>query len=124
MATIETKLPGSIVQITTKTPPTRLTGRMQTGTTSILKVDVAALEKQLLSTVKGEVRFSAGDRGMYASDAGNYRMVPTGIVLPTDVEDVMNALAVCRRHGAPIVSRGGGTGIPGQTVNAAVVLDF
>lgn len=124
MATFETKLPGSIVQITTKTPPTRLTGRMQTGTTSNLTVDVAALEKELLSSVKGEVRFSAGDRGMYASDAGNYRMVPIGIVLPKDADDVLHTLSACRRHGAPIVARGGGTGIPGQTVNVAVLLDF
>ena len=61
---------------------------------------------------------------MYASDAGNYRMVPIGVVLPRDADDVVHTVAVCRRHGAPIVARGGGTGIPGQTVNAAVVLDF
>ena len=42
----------------------------------------AALESELRSGIKGEVRFSAGDRGMYASDAGNYRMVPIGVVLP------------------------------------------
>jgi len=53
---------------------------------------------------------------MYASDAGNYRMVPIGVALPKDVDDVMHTLAVCRSHGAPIVARGGGTGIPGQTV--------
>ena len=94
MARTETKLPGSIVQITTKTPPTRFKGRMQTGTPSILKVDVAALEKELLSGVRGEVRFSAGDRGMYASDAGNYRMVAIGIVVPKDAEDVLHTLAV------------------------------
>ena len=51
-------------------------------------------------------------------------MVPIGVVLPKDADDVMHVLAVCRRHGAPIVARGGGTGIPGQTVNVAVLLDF
>jgi FAD/FMN-containing dehydrogenase/Fe-S oxidoreductase len=61
---------------------------------------------------------------MYASDAGNYRMVPIGVVRPVDVDDVVNAVGVCRLHGVPIVARGGGTGIPGQTVNAAVVFDF
>jgi FAD/FMN-containing dehydrogenase/Fe-S oxidoreductase len=91
---------------------------------SMLTLDVGAIERELREWIKGEVRFSDGDRGMYASDAGNYRMVPVGVVLPTDAEDVVNALAVCRRYGAPIVSRGGGTGIPGQTVNTAVVLDF
>src|SRR5438046_10115041 len=97
---------------------------MQAGTTSTLTLDVATIEKELRRGIKGEVRFSDGARGMYASDAGNYRMVPIGVVLPKDVDDVMHTLAVCRRHGAPLVARGGGTGIPGQTVNVAVVLDF
>lgn len=51
-------------------------------------------------------------------------MVPIGVVLPKNAEDVAQTLAVCRRHGAPVVARGGGTGIPGQTVNVAVLLDF
>ena len=51
-------------------------------------------------------------------------MVPIGVVLPVDADDVLQAVAVCRKYGAPIVARGGGTGIPGQTVNVAVLLDF
>ena len=45
-------------------------------------------------------------------------------MLPKDADDVIRTLDACRRHGAPIVARGGGTGIPGQTVNVAVLLDF
>src|SRR5215467_4005918 len=79
------------------------------------------LERDLRSALKGDVQFDAGARGMYASDAGNYRMVPIGVVRPVDADDVVNAMTVCRQHAVPIVARGGGTGIPGQTVNAAVV---
>ena len=124
MARIETAVSNSVIQITTKTPPTRIADGLQTGTTSTLKVNVAAIERELRASVDGEVRFSAGDRGLYASDAGNYRMVPLGVVLPKTIDDLEQTVAVCRRHGAPIVARGGGTGIPGQTVNVAVVLDF
>src|SRR3954463_12396944 len=124
MQTIETELSDQFIRITTKVPPTKINDRMQTGTTSTLTLNVGTLEKELRAGIKGEVRFGDGDRGMYASDAGNYRMVPIGVVLPMDTEDVMHVLAVCRRHGAPIVARGGGTGIPGQTVNVAVLLDF
>jgi FAD/FMN-containing dehydrogenase/Fe-S oxidoreductase len=124
MQNIETKLSDQFIRITTKVPPTHIDDRMQTGTTSTLTLDVATIEKELRGEIKGEVRFGDGDRGMYASDAGNYRMVPIGVVLPVDADDVMHVLAVCRRHGAPIVARGGGTGIPGQTVNVAVLLDF
>ncbi len=124
MQTIETKLSESMIRITTKTPPTRIEERLQTGTTRHIDIDLRALERELRDGVKGEVRFTDGDRGMYASDAGNYRMVPIGVVLPKDAGDVLHTVNVCRRYGAPIVARGGGTGIPGQTVNVAVVLDF
>ena len=120
MANTSTKL----VQIETKAPPTILKDRLQTGTTSQLTVDVAGLEKELKSNVKGEVRFSLADRGLYASDASNYRMIPLGVILPKNAEDVETAVALCREYDAPIFARGGGTGIPGQTVNNGVLFDF
>ena len=61
---------------------------------------------------------------MYASDASNYRMVPLGVVLPHDNEDVIATVSACREYGAPIFGRGGGTSIPGQTVNNGVLIDF
>ena len=105
-------------------PVTSMPASLLPSPTKTLLTHSGSLECDLRTEIKGEVRFDRGDRGMYASDAGNYRMVPIGIVLPRDIDDVVHTVAVCRRHGAPIVARGGGTGIPGQTVNAAVVLDF
>src|SRR3954452_7085156 len=119
----ETGMSNSLIQFTTKQPPTRIENRLQTGTTDKISIDVRALERELRAVMRGDVRFGGGDRGMYASDAGNYRMVPIGVVLPRDADDVLQTLAVCRRDGAPIVARGGGTGIPGQTVIVAVLLD-
>ena len=114
----------SLVTITTKTPPTQLNNRLQTGTTRQLIVDAAALEQKLRSSIQGEVRFGGADRGMYASDASNYRMIPLGVILPRDADDVVAAVAACRKYGAPIFARGGGTAIPGQTVNDGVLFDF
>lgn len=86
-------------------------------------VDAAALERDLRRRIRGEVRFDSATRATYSTDASNYRNVPTGVVLPVDVDDVVEAVAACRRHGAPIVHRGGGTSLAGQTANAAVVID-
>lgn len=86
--------------------------------------DATALADELRRTVAGEVRFDAGSRALYATDASNYRQVPIGVVLPRDAAGVEAAVAACRRHGAPLVGRGGGTSLAGQTCNAAVVLDF
>ena len=74
--------------------------------------------------LEGEVRFTAGDGGLYAFDASIFRQSPIGVVLPKHANDVLAALEVCRRFGAPVLARGCGTALAGQTVNAAVVFDF
>jgi FAD/FMN-containing dehydrogenase/Fe-S oxidoreductase len=78
----------------------------------------------LRAAIAGEVRFTPGDRALYSYDASIYRQVPIGVVIPRDADDVEAALAVCRKHGVPVLGRGCGTGLAGQTVNAAVVFDF
>jgi len=88
------------------------------------EVDVRALERGLRRSVEGEVRFSPGDRGLYSATGANYRQLPIGVVIPRTVDDVIATVAACREHGAPLLSRGGGTGLAGQTTNTAVVIDF
>ena len=87
-------------------------------------VDRGRLARDLEREVRGDVRFDDGARGAFANDASIYRQVPLGVVAPRDADDVAAVLAVCRRYHAPVVSRGGGTGLAGQSVNAAVMLDF
>ncbi len=82
------------------------------------------LERRLRATVRGEVRFDAGSRALYATDASNYRQVPIGLVVPLDAEDVEATIAACREFDAPVLSRGAGTSLAGQCCNVAVVLDF
>ncbi len=82
------------------------------------------LEAELRRMVTGEVRFDRGTRAIYATDSSNYRHIPIGVVLPRTREDVMNTVAICRRHHAPLLSRGAGTSLAGQCCNVAVILDF
>jgi FAD/FMN-containing dehydrogenase/Fe-S oxidoreductase len=87
-------------------------------------VDVRGLQAALRRAIEGEVRFDDGSRALYAHDASNYRQVPLGVVIPRSKDDAVAVIAACRSFGAPIVSRAGGTGLCGQTVNAAVVIDW
>ncbi|MFF5233258.1 FAD-binding and (Fe-S)-binding domain-containing protein [Dactylosporangium sp. NPDC000521] len=84
----------------------------------------AQLARELGRAVRGEVRFSPGDRALYGYDASIFRQLPIGVVLPRDAADVEAALGICRRYGAPVFGRGCGTALAGQTVNAAVCFDF
>jgi hypothetical protein len=58
------------------------------------------------------------------TDSSNYRQLPLGVVIPRDAADVVATHAACRAHGAPIVNRGGGTSLAGQSCNTAVVIDM
>ncbi|MBZ5524854.1 MAG: FAD-binding protein [Acidobacteriia bacterium] len=84
----------------------------------------AELEAALKRSVRGEVRFDRGSRALYATDGSNYRQVPIGLVIPRDAEDVIAAVAACRKFDAPLLARGAGTSLAGQCCNVAVVLDF
>jgi FAD/FMN-containing dehydrogenase len=89
-----------------------------------LNVDGVALDAELRRTVSGEVRFDAGSKALYATDGSNYRQVPIGVVIPKSKQDVIETIAACRKFGAPLLSRGGGTSLAGQCCNVAVVIDW
>lgn len=84
----------------------------------------AALEDALRSSVGGEVRFDEYTRHLFSTDASLYAIEPIGVVFPRDGDDVVAAVNAAAQFGVPVLPRGGGTSLAGQTVGAAVVLDF
>jgi FAD/FMN-containing dehydrogenase/Fe-S oxidoreductase len=87
-------------------------------------LDAAALAAELTDEIQGEVRFDDGSRALYATDGSNYRQVPIGVVIPKSVDDIIKTVTACRKHGAPVLSRGGGTSLAGQCCNVAVIIDM
>ena len=85
--------------------------------------DVAGLASRLRGEVRGEARFDAKARALYAADASNYRVPPAGVVLPRDVDDLITTVAVCAEFGAPITQRGAGTSVVGNAIGPGVVID-
>nr|WP_226831406.1 MULTISPECIES: FAD-binding and (Fe-S)-binding domain-containing protein [unclassified Brevibacterium] len=64
------------------------------------------------------------DRAAYTTDASLFRLVPQAIVFPHDEADVSRTLAISRRLGVPITSRGAGTSIAGNAIGTGIILDF
>ncbi|ELR73118.1 lactate dehydrogenase like protein [Fulvivirga imtechensis AK7] len=93
------------------------------STPSSVDVDIYRLENDLRAVVSGEVNFDDGAKGLYATDASNYRQIPLGIVVPKHEEDIINAVKICHKYKAPVLTRGGGTSLAGQCCNVAVVID-
>ena len=81
------------------------------------------LEEALKDRLSGEVRFDRASRLMYSTDASIYEIEPIGVVIPRSSEDVFATVEIAREFGVPLLPRGGGTSLAGQTVGHAVVLD-
>jgi FAD/FMN-containing dehydrogenase/Fe-S oxidoreductase len=71
-----------------------------------------------------EFHFDSVTRALYASEASNYRQTPLAVVIPKTLEAVVSVLRVCHQQQVPILPRGAGTSMCGQSVNAAVTIDF
>jgi FAD/FMN-containing dehydrogenase/Fe-S oxidoreductase len=100
------------------------TPHMSQASAGDAELDSQLLEQELRRRLEGEVRFDAGSKALYSTDASNYRQVPIGVVIPRTIDDVVQAVSVCRQFGAPLLPRAGGTSLAGQCCNVAVVMDW
>src|SRR6516165_6951056 len=82
------------------------------------------LYQALKTRVQGEVRFDRASRLMYSTDASIYEIEPIGVVIPRTHEDVFATMEVARDFKVPVLPRGAGTSLAGQTVGDAVVIDL
>lgn len=82
------------------------------------------LANELSKVVEGDVRFDETTRYLYSTDASNYQIMPLGVVIPRTIEDVIAVHDVAARYKVPVLPRGGGSSLAGQTVGCAVVMDF
>ncbi|WP_254808028.1 FAD-binding and (Fe-S)-binding domain-containing protein [Natronosalvus amylolyticus] len=87
-------------------------------------VEQPSLVTALEARIAGEVRGDGYSRQLYATDASIYEMTPIAVVFPKSTDDVAAVVTYCADHEIPVLPRGGGTSLAGQTVNEAVVLDF
>lgn len=94
------------------------------GQTWLSPIRREALIETLRREVRGDVRFDRASRVLYSTDASIYQIEPIGVVLPREPEDVVRTVRICADQGIPVLPRGAGTSLSGQTVGHAVVLDF
>ncbi len=86
----------------------------------------AAAGKELAAALRrelGDVRDDAYTRHLYAGDASMYAREPLVVACPRDAAEVAAAIRIAGRYDVPVVSRGGGTSLAGQTAGQGVVLD-
>ncbi len=70
------------------------------------------------------VKFDDMTRVLYSTDASNYQIEPIGVTFPRDTNDVSAIHEIAAWHSVPVLPRGGGSSLAGQTVGTAVVMDM
>ena len=79
---------------------------------------------EISAAISGDVHSSKLQRGIYSTDASMYQIEPLGVVYPASNDDLISIVDIARKHQTPLLPRGGGTSLAGQTVGEAIVLDF
>ena len=97
-----------------------MSGLVQIGSPS----GASTLQAELRRRISGEVRFDKISRALYSTDASVYQIEPVGAVIPRTRDDIIEAVAVCRRFKHPVTMRGGGTSQAGQAIGEGLQIDI
>jgi D-lactate dehydrogenase len=82
------------------------------------------LEKLLTIIPESRVRSKFIDRVSFASDAGFYYLLPKAIVQPDSEAEIISLFQFSRAENIPLVFRGGGTSLSGQSITDGILVDL
>jgi FAD/FMN-containing dehydrogenase/Fe-S oxidoreductase len=82
------------------------------------------IRDDLKGIVKGELLFDDLSRTLYSTDASIFEVRPLGVAVPRDEEDVRALVRYAAEHQVPLVPRGAGTGVAGESLGAGLIVDL
>src|SRR5439155_19560967 len=91
--------------------------------TAFVEQKRAALAQHLRGHIRGEIRFDPTSRRLYSTDASIYQIEPVGVVIPRTISDLVTTVQIALEMHIPIIARGGGTSLSGQSIGSGVILD-
>lgn len=78
----------------------------------------------LAGLLAGDLRCDALTVSMYASDGSLYQIAPLGVVYPRNRDDVETVVKYCAEMHIPVIGRGSGSGVAGESLGRGLVIDF
>jgi len=87
-------------------------------------LDTKQITDDLRGVFRGRLHFDRLTRGLYSTDASAFQIEPLAVAVPEDAESVAALVRYCHGHNIAIVPRGAGTGLAGESLGPAVVLDM
>jgi FAD/FMN-containing dehydrogenase/Fe-S oxidoreductase len=73
---------------------------------------------------KGELLFDDLSRALYSTDASIFQVTPLGVAVPRDEEDVQALVLYAAEHQIPLIPRGAGTGMAGESLGGGIIVDL
>ena len=86
--------------------------------------DPQQIADDLRNTFRGRLAFDAVRRGLFATDASPFEVTPLGVAFPEDADDLSVLVKYCHEHALPLVPRGAGTGVAGESLGPGLVVDL
>lgn len=61
---------------------------------------------------------------MYSTAACMYEVTPLAVVIPDNIDDIITTVNICNKYKIPVLPRGAGSSLSGNSVGEAVILDL
>jgi anaerobic glycerol-3-phosphate dehydrogenase C subunit len=79
---------------------------------------------ELARVIRGDVYDDIIHRAAYATDASIYQILPACVVAPQTAADIVAAVRYANANKIPVVARGAGSGVAGESLSAGIVFDM
>ena len=83
-----------------------------------------SLSETLQQTIKGTILENKEYLRFYSVDASSYKIIPKGVVIPKNEEDIINTIKCAKKFKTSVTVRGAGTGLVGGALNRGIILDM
>ncbi|MBA4186781.1 MAG: FAD-binding oxidoreductase [Planctomycetaceae bacterium] len=89
-----------------------------------MTLDQKQITDELRGVFRGALSFDTLTRGLYSTDGSPFQVTPLAVAVPEDAADVAGLVRYCAEHNIPLIPRGGGTGVAGESLGPAIILDL
>ena len=87
-------------------------------------MDLRRLQDDLRGFFQGDILFDDVARLLYSTDASIFQIHPAGIVMPRHEDDVRSLARYAQEHSIPLIARGAGTGLAGESLGTGLIVDL
>ncbi|MGD9109527.1 MAG: anaerobic glycerol-3-phosphate dehydrogenase subunit C [Phycisphaerales bacterium] len=85
---------------------------------------VESIASDLARVIRGDVYDDIIHRAAFSADASIYQITPACVVAPRNTSDVVAAVRYAKANSVPVVARGAGSGVAGESLSTGIVFDM